>query len=69
MVKQEIVRRFEKETRGQAFVTAAQFAGLMGMKDQGYAKRTYLKGLEAVDGKYYFIPDVAKKLMERCVFT
>lgn len=66
MLKQEIVRRFERDTNGQAFVTVAQLARLMGRRDQGKLKKAYLSGLEAIDGKYYFIPDVAQVLKERC---
>jgi hypothetical protein len=64
MTKQEI----QKDMRayvGGGFITRTQFAAYMGMKDPRKAKEKFLDGLERVDGKYYFIPDVAKVLYER----
>lgn len=37
----------------------------MGVKDPKNVDK-YLFGLERVDEKYYFIPDVASALKERC---
>lgn len=65
MTKQEIVRRFERETGGQAFITATQFTRLIGQKNSYRVKKEYLDGLDAVDGVMYFIPDVASRMMER----
>ena len=65
MTKQEIVRRFERETNGQAFITATQFTRLIGQKNSFRVKKEYLDGLDAVDGVMYFIPDVASRMMER----
>lgn len=64
MNKQEIVRRFERETEGQAFITATQMAKLLGVTDTYKVKIKYLNGLDAINGKLYFIPDVAQRLME-----
>lgn len=64
MTKQDIIRRFERETQGQAFITATQMAKLLGVTDTYKVKKKYLSGLEAINGKLYFIPEVAEKLME-----
>ena len=63
MNKQEIVRTFRSIT-GAVFITRKQLADLMGMKDPHGVDR-YLKGLERIDNKYYFIPDVAEVLISR----
>ena len=65
MNKQEIVRKFEQATEGQSFITASQFARLMGCSNVDKCKNKFLSNLERVDKKYYFIPDVAKALMDR----
>lgn len=63
MNKQEVIRRFERETAGQAFLTATQLTKLLGCKDSYKVKKKYLDGLDVIDGKLYFIPDVAARLM------
>ncbi len=67
MNKQEIVRKFEQATGGQSFITASQFARLMGCSNVDKCKNKFLSGLERIDGKYYFIPDVAAVLLSRAV--
>ena len=64
MNKQEIVRRLEQTTQTQGFITASQFARFMGRTNISKCKDKYLAELERVDGKYYFIPDVAAVLMK-----
>lgn len=63
MNKQEIVRKMEQVSKTQGFITASQFARFMGRTNVSKCKDKYLSGLERIDGKYYFIPDVAKVLM------
>lgn len=63
MNKNDIVRTFKALT-GAAFITRKQLATLMGMKDPHRVDR-YLKGLERIDKKYYYIPDVVDVLMSR----
>lgn len=65
MTRQDIRRALAKVGEAQAFITAAQFAEVMGIKTVNHAKRAFLSGLECVDGKYYFIPDVAAELISR----
>ena len=67
MTRQDIRRALAKVGETQAFITAAQFAEVMGIKTVNHAKRAFLSGLECVDGKYYFIPDVAAELISRRV--
>lgn len=63
MEKKELIRDMEKQTGGASFITMTQLAGWIGV-DRHTARR-YVDGLERVDGKYYFVPDVAEKLRAR----
>lgn len=65
MTKQEICRSLERVSGTAAFITATQLTQALGMKTVWRVQKNYLEGLDRVDGKYYFIPDVAKVLMER----
>lgn len=65
MTNQDIRRALAKAGETQAFITATQLAKCMGMKTANYVKKTFLSGLECVDGKYYLIPDVAAVLISR----
>ena len=51
MTKTEIVKALEKETNGQAFITASQLTKLLGRTDSGKVKNSILTNLEAVNGK------------------
>ena len=64
MQKTEMIKAMEK-TAGKLFITKKGAAELFGIKDPHYAAK-YLQGLEAIDGKYYFIPEVAASLKARC---
>ncbi len=64
MTKQEVIRALEKVSDSQGFVTATQFAKFMGIKTSTYAEKRFLSDLECVDGKYYFIPDIATAIMK-----
>lgn len=65
MKKQEVCRALERVSGTAAFITATQLTHAMGLKTARHVKEQYLKNLECVDGKYYFIPDVAAALLER----
>ena len=65
MTKQEIKRALERVSESQGFVTATQFTKFMGQKTVNYMKEKYLNDLECIDGKYYFIDDIAEMLMKR----
>ena len=49
----------------QRFITKAQLSEVFGHKDRRAVDK-YVSGLEAVDGKYYLITDVARRLKEKC---
>ncbi len=64
MNKQELVKDL-KNYAGSSFLTRQNFAKYMGIKNPQNIDK-YLRGLERVDGKYYFIPDIAEALKARC---
>lgn len=64
MDKQTLIRDM-KQTCKSSFITRKGLAEYMGIKDPKNIDK-YLFGLERVNGKYYFIPDVAGVLKERC---
>lgn len=64
MQKQDIVLRLKKHARGAEFITKKQIADTFGMIKQEHVKR-YIKGLQAIDGKYYDILEVAGELQRR----
>ena len=51
-----------KQFVGGGFITRQQLARYMGRRDPHSVDR-YLVDLERVNGKYYFIPDVAETLI------
>ncbi|MEY8367592.1 hypothetical protein AALA24_02375 [Anaerovoracaceae bacterium 42-11] len=63
MDKQSLVRDLKSYCNG-GFITRQKLAAYMGMKNPRHVDG-YLTGLERVNGKYYFIPDVAMRLIER----
>ncbi len=65
MNKQELIREMKKSSESEGFITAAKVAKFLGVTNVSQCKYKYLSGLERVDGKYYFIPDVANVLMSR----
>ena len=65
MKKSEVVQSLQKAAKSDGFITATRFAQFMGCTNISKCKDKYLSNLEKVEGKYYFIPDVAEALMSR----
>lgn len=65
MDRRELVNDM-KQTFKASFITRQQLANYMGIKDPHCVDK-YLHGLERVNGKFYFVTDVASRLKERCV--
>ena len=63
MKKTELINDLKQYTGG-GVITRKQLAGYMSKKDPHGVDR-YLFGLQRIDGKYYFIPDVADSLIGR----
>lgn len=64
MDKQSLIRDM-KSYCNSSFITKRKLANYMGIKDCNHVNE-YLRDLERINGKYYFIPDVAARLKERC---
>ena len=63
MDKRELKKEMKAHTGG-SFITARQLTIFLGARDQHKVREKYLRGLDRVSGKYYFIPDVVNRLME-----
>lgn len=67
MDKQDMIKRFQKET-GSLFITRTELATVMGYKDD-HSVDWAIAGLERVEkGKRYYIPDVIMRIKEGCEF-
>lgn len=62
MNRQDIIAALQGASASKGFIICSEFSSCMGIKDYHRAKKNYLDGLEAVDGKYYLIRDVATVL-------
>lgn len=65
MQLKDIKRELSSAAGGAGMITKSQLLRYMGRSIHSRSSKTYLEGLEAVDGKYYFISDVAKRLYMR----
>lgn len=61
----EVKKELERSIDGSSFCTLQQVVRFMGLKNPDRVKKTYLDGLDRVNGKFYFVPDVARRLCER----
>lgn len=63
MEKKQLIYEMKKQA-GTIFATKTDIAEWFGVKDRHTVNRI-LGGLKSVDGKYYFIPEVADVLWAR----
>ena len=63
MEKKEVRRSMERYVNGASFITSEEFKGFLNVS-RSTAQRK-LAGLERIDGKYYYIPDVVEMLFDR----
>lgn len=64
MERQNLVRALKSHSDGADVITKSQFMSFMGIKKYDHIKK-YLSGLDAIDGKYYLISEVAGALLRR----
>lgn len=69
MQKTDITKALQRASTDQGFITLAELTAAFGCKDPKAVKRKFLVGLEAVNGKYYLISDVAAVIKSQCVVT
>ena len=63
MMKKDLVYRMEKFVNGSSFMTISDYASFMNFSITSAKRKLY--GLERVEGKYYFIPDIADMMIRR----
>lgn len=66
MTRNDICAELARVTEGQAFITCSQLARALGIKHPENVKREYLVGLEAINGKYFLIREVADVIKKKC---
>lgn len=66
MNRNDICKELSRIADGQAFITCAQLSRALGISHQERVKKDYLKGLEAINGKYYLIREVAEVIKNKC---
>jgi|GEM_PF-3510876 len=64
MQKKDITNSLRRHADGGEFITKTGIAKTMGLKKSEYAQK-YIRGLQAIDGKYYAISEVADNMMTR----
>ena len=65
MEYRDLVRDMRRHCDGASFITISQLAAYMDQSHAQSVKHKYLRGLDAVEGKYFWIPDVAKAIYEK----
>ena len=65
MKSSEVKKEMMMFVDGGSFITCTQLTQFLGCKDNKTVKNNYLVGLERVSNKFYFIPDVVQRLMDR----
>lgn len=65
MKMNDIASALRRKSESQGFVTAKEVADTFGCADVRKIKNKYLTGLEAVNGKYYLISDVARVIQSQ----
>ena len=66
MTRNDICTELSRVAEGQAFITCAQLSKAMGIKHSEIVKKEYLSGLEAVNGRYFLVREVADVLKKKC---
>jgi hypothetical protein len=64
MTKTDLTRDMRAYT-GAGVISVSQLSKYLGYKEDKYVKAKFLKGLQPVTDKKYFIPDVVEAIMAR----
>ena len=62
MTKKELVADMKQTVGGGGFITLSGIASYIGVKSH-HSVDKYVIGLDRINGKYYFIPDVADSML------
>ena len=63
MTKTDLVRSMERQ-EGASFITKTRLAKFIGAKRAETVGR-YVEGLQVLNKKYYFIPEVAERIVDK----
>ena len=63
MLKKDLVNDMRRYVSGGGFITKKELTEYLGRKDQHYVEK-FVNHLERIDGRLYFIPDVADSLLK-----
>lgn len=66
MIRSDIAKELRLYT-GKGTIRATELAAFLGDKNVTRVKDRYLRGLEAIGGRAYLIPEVAERLKENCI--
>ena len=64
MDRQELIRSMMQSVNGASFINHQQLCNFLGIANRERVRKAYLIDLQKV-GRLYFIPDVARKILER----
>jgi hypothetical protein len=63
MTRQELIKDIKQSVGdGRGFITLSDIAKYIGVKSH-HSVDKYVNGLDRINGKYYFIPDVADSIL------
>lgn len=62
MTKRELIADMKQSVGGGGFITLSGLQKYIGVKHH-HSVDKYVNGLERINGKYYFIPDVADSML------
>ena len=64
MTRQDCIKALQKSAEADGFITMAEICRFIGIKKREYVQK-YVEGLPRFEGKRYFIPEVADRIMSR----
>jgi len=64
MTREECVKDLQRSAEGIGFITRKELLKYLGIKKWDHAKR-FVEGCTQIDGKYFFIREVAGVIMSR----
>ena len=63
MTKKELVADMKKHVDGASFITITSLQKYMGVRSH-HSVDKYIVGLERINNRYYFIPDVVDSILQ-----
>ena len=64
MTKKDIIADMKKHVDGESFITITGLQKYIGVRSH-HSVDKYIIGLERINNRYYFIPDVADSLLKQ----